>query len=165
MNFLSLILVVFASSELLFVIEIAKEGTRSPLKIPTWAKPEEPGVLTSDGFAEQYELGKMIEERYHSLIHPYYSEDDISARSSAQPSCQDSLKAQLEGIYERPNDDYKINITRESEDFLFRPQIACPRISWLGDFRMQHNVFQDILARALSHQEAFKELTGEEVDQ
>ncbi|CAG9320797.1 unnamed protein product [Blepharisma stoltei] len=163
MNFVIVIFLAFVSAELSLVIEISKEGQRTPSKNFPWGLKEDPSILSSQGFDKQYQIGQKIKEKYYNLIHPYYTDDDILARSCNSSSCISSIKAQLEGIYGKSYN-FKINFTQEADDFLFRPQDSCPRIRWLMTPRLQSKDWQEIWKKVLSHSEKYKKFIGNDID-
>ncbi|CAG9310259.1 unnamed protein product [Blepharisma stoltei] len=163
MNFFQIIFLSFASAELLFVTEISKEGLKTLPKVYPWSLQEEPNSLTKEGFDQHYQIGQKLKEKYHLLIHPYYTEEDIISKSCSSLSCISSSKAQLEGIYGKPYD-FKINFTREVDDFLFKPQKACPRINWLLSYRLEHKAWKEVWGRILVHEKSLEKLVGDSID-
>lgn len=152
-----------ALAEVVFVMEFARHGTRTPLKAFHWS-PEEPlGELTSEGYNEHLEIGKSLRNRYPGLLSQDYKPEEIYLRSTNFTRTIASLEAQFTGLYDAPMpDDMEVYETMRTDiDFLLFPQEACSRVHWLmeRDF-MNSTRYFNYLSQLLPFQNAILRLTG-----
>lgn len=96
---------VFAQEKLIFAIDIVRHGDRTPLiashemeKI--W--PQGVGQLTPTGMRQEYELGKLLRQRYvnqYHLLPQQYDINTMTVRSSGIPRTMMSAQSLLFGLY------------------------------------------------------------------
>lgn len=95
----------FAQGKLIFAIDIVRHGDRTPLIASPEMKriwPQGDGQLTPVGMQQEYELGKILHERYINQTHLLPKNFDInvmSVRSSAMPRTMMSAQSLLYGLY------------------------------------------------------------------
>lgn len=110
-SFLSIVLGVFvyscpfAQGKLVFAIDVVRHGDRTPvIASPGMEKiwPHGVGQLTPQGMRQEYELGKILRQRYvnqYHLLPKHYDTNSISVRSSAIARTMMSAQSILFGLY------------------------------------------------------------------
>lgn len=96
---------VFAQGKLIFAIDIVRHGDRTPLIAShemekNW--PQGVGQLTPTGMRQEYELGKILRQRYinkYHLLPQQYDINTMTVRSSGIPRTMMSAQSILFGLY------------------------------------------------------------------
>ena len=96
---------VFAEEKLIFAIDIVRHGDRTPLMASPEMKknwPQGVGQLTPIGMHQEYELGKILRQRYvnkYHLLPKNYDINTMTVRSSGIPRTMMSAQSLLFGLY------------------------------------------------------------------
>ena len=95
----------FAQGKLVFAIDIVRHGDRTPLiASPEMKKiwPQGVGQLTPTGMRQEYDLGKILRQRYvneYHLLPKHYDTNAMSVRSSGIARTMMSAQSILFGLY------------------------------------------------------------------
>jgi prostatic aicd phosphatase len=159
-----MILALFASialAEVIFVMEFARHGTRTPLKSYHWSIEEPLGELTEEGYSEHLDIGKSLREAYPALLSEVYLPEEVYFRSTNYSRTLRSLEGQVKGLYPGIQDYSFETVDRES-DYLLMPYHACPRIEWLAERDFKNSTkYLNFLTELLPFQNQIFRLTGE----
>ena len=95
----------FAQGKLVFAIDVVRHGDRTPLiASPGMGKiwPQGVGQLTPTGMRQEYDLGKILRQRYvseYQLLPKHYDTNSMSVRSSSIARTMMSAQSILFGLY------------------------------------------------------------------
>lgn len=95
----------YAQGQLIFAIDLVRHGDRTPLIASPGMQqiwPQGVGQLTPKGMHQEFELGKILRERYVNQTHllpPNYDTNSMNVRSSAMPRTMMSAQSLLFGLY------------------------------------------------------------------
>lgn len=95
----------FAQGKLVFAIDVVRHGDRTPLiASPEMEKiwPQGLGQLTPRGMRQEYELGKILRQRYvheYHLLPKHYDINAMTVRASGLPRTLMSAQSILLGLY------------------------------------------------------------------
>jgi len=95
----------FAQGKLIFAIDVVRHGDRTPLiASPEMGKiwPQGPGQLTPKGMRQEYDLGKILRQRYvneYHLLPKHYDTNAMNVRSSGIARTMMSAQSILFGLY------------------------------------------------------------------
>lgn len=100
------VLLGLAAAEVIFVVEVSRHGSRSPIKFYSWDYdgrwPQGPGELTPLGMRQHYLIGYELRNRYvlqTPLLSPSFSAKEIYVRSTDLNRTLMSAYSQLRGLY------------------------------------------------------------------
>lgn len=142
---------------------VYRHGDRSPVHFFKSDKyqnywPQGKGQLTQRGMKQEYELGRLLKDRYvekQKLLNSSYLFKEIYVRSSDKDRCIMSAQAQLNGLYPpigkqvwRNHLDWQpigVHVVPKNEDYFLRPyDYDCPRLRELKEKSKQEEQYKNM---------------------
>ncbi|RMX58966.1 hypothetical protein pdam_00014633 [Pocillopora damicornis] len=153
----------YGGQKLRMVNLVYRHGDRSPVRFFKSDKyqnywPQGEGQLTQIGMKQEYELGRLLKDRYvenNKLLNSSYLFKEIYVRSSDRDRCIMSAQAQLNGLYPphrkqiwRNGLDWQpigVHVVPKNEDYFLRPyDYNCPRLSELSKNSKQEEQYKNM---------------------